>query len=761
MVSHRVDEKGTGEPPAGAGGGARRRDRERGRGHGAGLTRPWQLFRPAGIPVQADATLLVIAVLLAWSFWTRFQTLFSQPVAVALALASTLLFLASILAHELAHALEAKRRGLHVADITLYVFGGATRITTEISRPVDEFALTVVGPWTSIVTGWAFGLVAYGAGHAGVATVAEVAGSVGWLNVIIGVFNLLPGAPLDGGRILDSVVWRVTRDRFRAARASAGSGQFLGAGFALLGLAGMLAVSGGFLAGLWLVLIGWFLFRAASQERQLAVLRETLSSRQVWEVTAPVPSVTPDSSVEQAIRICAGSGAGDLAVISWGGGIEGVFDCSAARRVPPGQRSGLRVQDLMTPVASLASIQRDQPASRLLPLVGEGPVAVFDGSQPRGIVTVAQISSLLQWLPPLAPEERARRAQSHARPAAGPQRKRPAGDRAGRLGLLVASVGVVVAGLGVVPLPLIETSPGPALDIPPLISTAGPQHPLDGRLMLTSVSIRSPSAFGAVGALLQSHHDLLWISSVVPAGMDPNEYGASQLQVFRDSVRTASAVALRAAGYPVTIEGGGAIVQEVGTGGPAHGKLLAGDVVTGVAGEKVVSAADLIAHVSSLPAGKAVTLQVLRGDEHLDIDVSPEASSELGRPVLGVTVQDAAPFIQLPFDVHIKRNDIGGPSAGLMTALSVYAVTTGTDLTGGQTVAGTGTIDVNGNVGPVGGVGEKVVAAADAGASLFLVPAADAGTARQAARGLPIQVLAVETFDGALAAIRSHTTTGS
>ena len=217
------------------------------RGGSGGPGGPRRGIDVAGIPVRADATLLIIAGLLAWSFWARYSTVASRWGALVMALVATGLFLGSILAHELAHALEARYRGLHVRDITLYIFGGATRMTDEAACPGDEFALTVVGPGTSVVLGCAFGLVATGAGHLGLPAVAEVAGELGWLNFVLGVFNLLPGAPLDGGRILDSIVWRMTRDRARAARVSAVSGQVIGAALAALGAARPAGAAGGVL----------------------------------------------------------------------------------------------------------------------------------------------------------------------------------------------------------------------------------------------------------------------------------------------------------------------------------------------------------------------------------------------------------------------------------------------------------------------------------------------------------------------------------
>src|SRR5207237_5474096 len=124
-----------------------------------------------------------------------------------MALAAAALLLVSVLAHELAHGLEARYRGIPVGGITLFLFGGVTE-TLEARRPVDEFAMTAVGPFTSLAFGCGLGLVAVAADHAGLHSLAAVCGLVGWLNIGLAVFNLFPGAPLDGGRILRAIVWR-------------------------------------------------------------------------------------------------------------------------------------------------------------------------------------------------------------------------------------------------------------------------------------------------------------------------------------------------------------------------------------------------------------------------------------------------------------------------------------------------------------------------------------------------------------------------
>jgi Zn-dependent protease len=238
-------------------------------------------MRVGGVDIRVDGSWLVIAALVTWSFWAKFHS-------IAMAVVAAVLFFGSVLAHEMAHALEARHRGIEVRSITLYLFGGATEMASEVRRPGDEFAVTAVGPWTSLVLGCAFGLIAFAADRKGgsASGVGQVAVLLAWVNIVLAFFNLLPGAPLDGGRILDSVVWRVTGDRARARRISTSAGRILGSALIILGIAMSLFLSDGLYQGVWLALIGWFLMQAATAER----------SGPPVPVPLPPPSATPPSN---------------------------------------------------------------------------------------------------------------------------------------------------------------------------------------------------------------------------------------------------------------------------------------------------------------------------------------------------------------------------------------------------------------------------------------------------------------------------------
>jgi len=220
------------------------------------VTRPLGVARLRGIEVRLDPSLLLLGFLVVWVFTTRFAGRFSWPVALVMAMAGAGLVVLTTLAHELAHALEARHRKVEVEAITLLLFGGITEMHAKDQRPRDELAIAIIGPWVSLVCGATLGLVSLGAGTVLPPVVgdpvAEVAGLLAWWNILLALFNALPAAPLDGGRVLRALVWMLTGTRMGGLRVSVRAGQLLGSGLVLAG--------------------GWVAWRAASAPRGLPLL---------------------------------------------------------------------------------------------------------------------------------------------------------------------------------------------------------------------------------------------------------------------------------------------------------------------------------------------------------------------------------------------------------------------------------------------------------------------------------------------------------
>ena len=228
-----------------------------------------EVARILGIRLRLDLSWFFVLFLLTWTFATFDfpfrQPGFAPPAYWGLGFAGALLLFASVLVHELAHAVTARARGIPVEGITLFIFGGVAEMRMEARRPVDEFVLTIVGPLASLLLAAAFWVAGIGlAGFEGPFALGGVllAITLARLNLILAVFNMVPAFPLDGGRILRSVLWQATGDLVRATRWAAWVGRLFGWTLIAWG-AWMFLVPGARLAGAWAAFLGWFLAGAA------------------------------------------------------------------------------------------------------------------------------------------------------------------------------------------------------------------------------------------------------------------------------------------------------------------------------------------------------------------------------------------------------------------------------------------------------------------------------------------------------------------
>lgn len=219
-----------------------------------------------GIEVRVDPSWLVIFFLILWTFGFQVFPLrhpeLSTVTHVIMGVVGTALFFGSVLIHELSHSLVSRARGIPVPAITLFIFGGMSHTAKEAEVPADEFLIAVVGPLASFVLAalfWAFKAVGEPAGWSGAVT--GVAGYLATLNLVLAIFNLVPGFPLDGGRIFRAAAWKWTGDMTRATRIAATGGSIVG--FLLIALGVLEIVMGAVGGGIWLVFIGWFLRNAA------------------------------------------------------------------------------------------------------------------------------------------------------------------------------------------------------------------------------------------------------------------------------------------------------------------------------------------------------------------------------------------------------------------------------------------------------------------------------------------------------------------
>ncbi|HWC32023.1 MAG TPA: S16 family serine protease [Actinomycetota bacterium] len=303
---------------------------------------------------------------------------------------------------------------------------------------------------------------------------------------------------------------------------------------------------------------------------------------------------------------------------------------------------------------------------------------------------------------------------------------------------------ILLACLYLVDLPFYVVSPGPADDALPLIDIDGREtFPSGGRLLFTTVYAGPGNVYDVARASVDDGARVVPESLFLQPGQTDAEYDAQQRSAMDQSKLDAAAVALREVTRYPERHGRGAVVESVFRGTPAEGRLFPGDLVISAGDRAVRSIDDLADAIQRAGAGGELSVEVrpIEGGDVRRVVLRPARIG--GDVVIGVSLIE-----NFPFDVRIESGDIGGPSAGLMWAIGIVDLLTPGDLTGGRTIAGTGDIDLEGNVAPIGGITEKLIAAERAGAELFLVPEANMEEAR--ATPASIDLVSVATLDDAL-----------
>jgi Zn-dependent protease len=363
------------------------------------MTASLRFGRIAGIPVGASWSALLIALLIAWSLGGQLlpaQVPGLAPAAYWLAgAAGAGLFLGSLLAHEVGHALVARRAGLRVRGITLWLLGGVAQLEDEPKSPGDELRVAIVGPAVSLALAVGFGLVALGLSAAGSpALVGVVAAWLALGNAALALFNLLPAAPLDGGRVLRGLLWRHHGNRVRASVTATRAGVWVGGGLVAYGLLG--AFTGWGIGTLWTALVGWFLVTAARQERDHAVLGGGLAGLRADQVMAPAPAVAPAwFTVDAFLRNYVEPWRATLLPLrSFDGHPAGVVTAAALYAVPHDRRHLVRAGDVAIPMSALPVVAPDQPVGDLAARLAGGRTvaAVVAGGQLLGLITADDLA---------------------------------------------------------------------------------------------------------------------------------------------------------------------------------------------------------------------------------------------------------------------------------------------------------------------------------------------------------------------------------
>ena len=373
-----------------------------------------------GINIKIDWSWLLIFALITWSLATSLGSIHPDWTVLMdwiLALSASVLFFGSILAHELAHALVARKMGTPVRNITLFLFGGVSNIQKEPDSPFSEFLITIVGPFTSFIVGSVFLVVGIGSfviNNVSLLQPLEALSQIGpagtifvWLgsiNILIAIFNLIPGFPLDGGRIVRSALWAVTDNLTKATRWASALGQVVAWSLILAGIAMMFGVNipflgTGFFNGLWIVFIGWFLQNAALQSYRKVVIQDILEDVPVKQMMyTDVPIVDAGLSVQMLVDNYIMKMDNQAFIVFENDRMVGLVTIDDVRKVGTEVRSRTVIKDIMTPSRKLIVIAPEEEASDAFERLQSEDIRQLPVINGNKIVGLLRRKDITRWL---------------------------------------------------------------------------------------------------------------------------------------------------------------------------------------------------------------------------------------------------------------------------------------------------------------------------------------------------------------------------
>jgi Zn-dependent protease/predicted transcriptional regulator len=357
-----------------------------------------------GISLRLHYSWFFIFALVTWAlaaayFPTVYPT-WSLSARITAGLITSVLFFASVLVHELMHSIVAQRQGIPVQSITLFIFGGVSQITSEPKQPRDEFRMAIVGPLSSLVIGGILLGVYYQWGSVDTFTVqfiTAIAYWLGYINLVLGIFNLIPGFPLDGGRVLRSLIWWRSHNLRSATRIASNIGRIVGFIFIFVGI--YLIFRGNWVNGIWLALIGWFLESAAVGSYQQLLMQEMLKGHVASEVmSSDCVVVPPDMTIDHLVNGNILTSGRRCFPVGSGSQIMGLMTLHNVKEVPREQWSIETVKEAMTPFDKLKWVRPDEELSSVLRILTEDNVNQVPVVQNNEIVGMVSRENLLNFV---------------------------------------------------------------------------------------------------------------------------------------------------------------------------------------------------------------------------------------------------------------------------------------------------------------------------------------------------------------------------
>ena len=357
------------------------------------------LGRVAGVRIGINWSWIIVFTLIVWTlasavFPSQDPNL-GRPTYVAMALVAAVLFFSSLLLHELGHAVQARRDGVEIEGITLWLFGGVARFKGAFPSAGAELRIALAGPAVSALLGLLFvGIAAAG----GLGTEVDgVAAWLGYINIALLAFNMLPALPLDGGRVLRSLLWLRSGDFGRATRIAADVGR--GFGYLMVGLGLLLLIVQGLWSGVWLAFIGWFLLQAAAAEGRYGLLHDALGDLRVRDLMIRQPTtVSAHASLGEFMDTVAHVHHYTTYPVIDDGHVVGLLPFAAVARVPRASWETTRVLDCMLPLDAVQTFRADEPLLDAVTQMGGGTLdraLIFDEEHVVGLLSITDVGRLL------------------------------------------------------------------------------------------------------------------------------------------------------------------------------------------------------------------------------------------------------------------------------------------------------------------------------------------------------------------------------
>jgi Zn-dependent protease len=364
------------------------------------VTTSIELGRIFGIRIGINWSWLVVLALIIWTLaaaiFPETNPGLSDGAYAGMAVAAAILFFASLLLHELGHAVQARREGMEIEGITLWLFGGVAQFKGMFPSAGAEFRIAVAGPLVSLVLGLVFSLGAWAISAA--ESVDGVAAWLGYINLTLLVFNLLPALPLDGGRVLRSALWQVKGDFRNATRVAAAVGRGFGYVFIAGGI--FLFIFEGSFSGAWLAFIGWFLLQAATGEDRYAMVSETLGGLRVRDLMIREPVTVPaEMSIGRFMDEVAWSRRYTTYPVMEGGGVVGLLAFRCVAEIPRSEWETRLVRDCMIPRERVPVLEEDDTAVDALAELSEANVhrgVVLDDGRLAGFLSITDLARALE-----------------------------------------------------------------------------------------------------------------------------------------------------------------------------------------------------------------------------------------------------------------------------------------------------------------------------------------------------------------------------